>query len=173
MRSVNGRCRRKRKYTPELFIIICLNVTTAVAGIFGIFLYGRTPARTALRNFFIHRMHLAPTSVFTTRPASTPLCLARRPRARLHEGAHKNRQMSSSSKKKKNSSSSSSAEPKLVKSTLYLNRPPMPPNPLTNCAPSYERFVTNSRFAPDSFYFSSKPFEQGQWLLGLFHLKTC
>jgi hypothetical protein len=28
-RSVNGRCTRIRKYAPELFIIICLNVTTA------------------------------------------------------------------------------------------------------------------------------------------------
>src|SRR6266702_751302 len=41
-----------------------------------------------------------------------------------------NRQISSSSEK--NSSSSSSAEPRFVKSTLYLSRPPMPPNPLTN-----------------------------------------
>ena len=107
--------------------------------------------------------------------ACIPLCLARRTLpaspGEAPRRSPQNRQMSSSSEK--NSSSSSSAEPKLVKSSLYLNRPPMPPNPLTNCAPSCERFVTNSRFAPNSFYFSSKPFDQGQWLLGLFHLKTC
>lgn len=40
------------------------------------------------------------------------------------------RQMASSSEK--NSSSSSSAVFRFVKSTLYLSRPPMPPNPLTN-----------------------------------------
>ena len=37
-----------------------------------------------------------------------------------------------SSPSEKNSSSSSSVEPRLVKSILYLSRPPIPPNPLTN-----------------------------------------
>ena len=60
-------------------IIICLNVTAAecdIAGTFGPFSFTRSPARTVLRNFSTHRMRLAPTSVFTTRPPPTPLYLA-------------------------------------------------------------------------------------------------
>src|SRR6267154_4093146 len=96
-------------------------------------------------------LHLLPsTSPGVTLPSSPGEAPRRSPQ---------NRQMSSSSEK--NSSSSSSAEAKLVKSTLYLNRPPIPPNPLTNCAPSCERFVTNSRFAPNSLYFSANHSSRG------------
>src|SRR5258708_26202170 len=150
--------RKKEGYAPEVTILVCLNATGAeydIAGVFGpsSFTRGLSPERRRLcetsppiecvwypRRSSQLGLHLLPsTSPGVPLPPSPGEAPQRSPQKR---------QMSSSSEK--NSSSSSSAEAKLVKSTLYLNRPPIPPNPLTNSAPSCERFFTNSTFAPNS-----------------------